>query len=169
MQMFEQGVCRGAAFKVLTNSLAATNKPQVHWSYMRYRRSMLRLGMELFELSPILANRDHGYGLFGSQSLGWLQAKAAIVDNTFMFIGSMNFDSLLGRLQHGNGIMIECPKLAAKVQRLMRQGKQRGSSRSALRRRMRRSSGSSSITTLGRPSATTNRMRDADFAIRAHF
>jgi putative cardiolipin synthase len=43
---------RGVSVRVLTNSLASTNHAIVHSGYARYRKSMLRRGVLLFELRP---------------------------------------------------------------------------------------------------------------------
>ncbi len=119
MEIFEHGVRRGVTYRVLTNSLAATDEPLVHWGYMRYRKPMLRLGMELYELSPTRASRDRRSGLFGSQSLGALHAKTAVIDGATVFIGSMNFDPRSDALNTELGIVIESRELAKEVLRLM--------------------------------------------------
>lgn len=129
MRMFQEGLRRGVGFKVLTNSLAATDEPLVHWGYMRYRRSMLNMGVELYELSPTRATRDRSFGLFGSQSLGRLHAKTAVIDEQYVFLGSMNFDPRSDALNTEIGIMVESPELAREVLRLMSLDKLRGSYR----------------------------------------
>jgi putative cardiolipin synthase len=119
MQLFEETARRGVAYKILTNSLAATDEPLVHWGYMRYRRRMLNLGMELYELSATRAARDRGFGLFGSRSLGRLHAKMAVVDDEAVFIGSMNFDPRSDALNTEVGVLIRSPELAREVLHLM--------------------------------------------------
>lgn len=119
MAIFSDGVREGVSFKVLTNSLAATDEPLVHWGYMRYRRRMLNMGMELYELSPTRASRDRGFGLFGSRTLGTLHAKTAVIDRQTVFIGSMNFDPRSDALNTEIGIVIESPQLAKEMLRLM--------------------------------------------------
>lgn len=119
MAIFGQGVREGVSYKVLTNSLAATDEPLVHWGYMRYRRRMLLMGMELYELSPTRASRDRGFGLFGSRTLGTLHAKTAVIDRSTVFIGSMNFDPRSDALNTEIGIVIESPQLAREMLRLM--------------------------------------------------
>ena len=53
---------------VMTNSLAATDEPLVHFGYSRYRREMLKMGVMLYELSPTLERRKSG-------ALGELRAR----------------------------------------------------------------------------------------------
>ena len=43
---------RDVKVTVLTNSLAANDEPLVHTGYARYRRDLLRAGVDLYELSP---------------------------------------------------------------------------------------------------------------------
>lgn len=133
MAIFEESIRSGVRYKVLTNSLAATDEPLVHWGYMRYRKPMLRLGMELFELSPTRASRDRGFGLAGSKALGSLHAKTAVIDGRSVFIGSMNFDPRSDALNTEVGIHVESPQLAREMLRLMNLDKLQSSYKVRLR------------------------------------
>ena len=46
---------RKVRISVVTNGVGATDEPLVHWRYARYRLEMLKLGIELYEVSPTLA------------------------------------------------------------------------------------------------------------------
>jgi cardiolipin synthase C len=109
---------RGVKFKVLTNSLAATDEPLVHIGYSRDRVEMLKSGVELYELSPTRVKRNWKLGMFGT-SHGRLHAKTAVIDRSTVFIGSMNFDPRSERHNTEMGIIIESPQLAREVLRLM--------------------------------------------------
>ena len=109
---------RGIKFKILTNSLAATDEPLVHVGYRKYRRDMLRLGVELYELSPVRVHRARRLGMFAT-SQGRLHAKTAVVDRRRIFIGSMNFDPRSEKTNTEMGIFIDSPQLAREVLRLM--------------------------------------------------
>ena len=63
----------------MTNALGATDEPLVHWRYARYRRELLKLGVEIYELSPELAREAGSFGNFG-KSFGRLHAKVAVID-----------------------------------------------------------------------------------------
>ncbi len=118
MQMFSDVRKRGVSVKILTNSLASTDEPVVHIGYSHYRREMLRLGVELYELSPNRVTHTKRLGMFGA-SVGRLHAKLAVIDRQTVFIGSMNFDP---RSAHENtelGVIIESPQLAREVVRLL--------------------------------------------------
>jgi len=110
---------RGVRLRLLTNSLAATDEPVVHAGYLRYRREMLEIGVEIYELSPSLARETASLGRFGS-SLGQLHAKIVIVDRERFFVGSMNLDSRSERYNTELGVLIESPVLAADFLDMMR-------------------------------------------------
>ncbi|TIX35096.1 MAG: phospholipase D family protein, partial [Mesorhizobium sp.] len=72
-------VDRGAKVAILTNSLAATDVAAVHGAYAKYRRKLLRKGIQLFELQPF--NRQANISVFGSKGAS-LHTKAFTVDDT---------------------------------------------------------------------------------------
>src|ERR1700687_4585689 len=83
---------RGVKIKVLTNSLQATDVPIVHARYAKRRKPLLEAGVTLYELrrlSPDTAPRKSA-GRLGSSGSS-LHAKAFTVDNSRVFIGSVNF------------------------------------------------------------------------------
>jgi len=107
-------VQRGVAFKVLTNSLASTDEVAVHEGYASHRRDLLRGGLQLFELKPapgvVMAATDAG------QSSGIsLHAKAFVVDQRYVFIGSMNMDQRSKLLNTEMGVVVDSPLLAKAV------------------------------------------------------
>jgi len=101
----------GVKMTLLTNSLAATDEPLVHAGYLRYRKDMLELGVEIFELSPTLARRAGGLAHFG-ESLGRLHAKVIVVDRNQLFVGSMNLDTRSERYNTELGVLMKGPALA---------------------------------------------------------
>ena len=103
---------------VLTNSFGATDEALVHFAYAGYRREVLRLGVEVYELGPDIARRLRKLGNFG-RSQGRLHAKRAIVDETYMFIGSMNMDERSASVNTEVGLLIESPALVQDFRRLM--------------------------------------------------
>lgn len=105
---------RGVHIEVLTNSLAATDEPEVHAGYMRYRLSLLRAGVDVYEFRPIGGkNAESAYGRSSGVSL---HAKAMVVDRRDVFIGSMNFDPRSHYLNTEMGVIVDSPALAAAVE-----------------------------------------------------
>ena len=109
---------RGVRTTLLTNSFGATDEALVHFAYAGYRREVLRLGVEVYELGPDIARRLKKLGNFG-RSQGRLHAKMAIVDETLMFIGSMNMDERSASVNTEVGLLIDSPALARDFRRLM--------------------------------------------------
>jgi putative cardiolipin synthase len=107
---------RGVRVAVLTNSLASTDVAAVHAGYSRYRKVLLRSGVELYELKPQPGGGGGGSSPFGSSKAG-LHAKTFTFDDRIIFIGSMNMDP---RSLHRNtevGVLIESPPLASELTR----------------------------------------------------
>ena len=109
---------RGVDIKMLTNSLAATDEPLVHIGYRKYRRPLLAMGVDLYELSPVRVKRASRLG-FITPSQGRLHAKSVVVDRNKVFIGSMNFDPRSEKHNTEMGLFIDSPQLAREVLRLM--------------------------------------------------
>jgi putative cardiolipin synthase len=118
----------GVRFSVITNSLAASDVPAVHTGYRRYRPELLRLGVDLYELSPARVTRSLHLGLFGNTAAS-LHAKAAVIDRKTVFIGSLNFDPRSETLNTELGLIIQSPTLAEQALKLMNLVKQQGAYR----------------------------------------
>jgi putative cardiolipin synthase len=121
----------GVKYTLVTNSLAATDEPVVHTGYRRYRPEMLKLGMNLYELSPERVSRSLRLGRF-STSIGRLHAKSAVVDGERVFIGSLNFDPRSDRHNTEMGLFIQSPALAQQVLKLVGVIRQQGAYKVAL-------------------------------------
>ncbi|QYX56639.1 phospholipase D family protein [Roseovarius sp. SCSIO 43702] len=103
--------------RVLTNALDTTDVFLVHAGYSRYRRTLLKAGVELYELKlRAAAERTPDQqvlplGLSG----GSLHAKTFVMDEREVFIGSFNFDPRSARLNCEMGFLIDSPEIAATV------------------------------------------------------
>jgi putative cardiolipin synthase len=117
---------RDVRIAVLTNSLAATDVPTVHAGYARYRSQLLRAGVDLYEISPTRIRKNERLMLPGT-SLGRLHAKAAVIDRSIVYIGSMNLDPRSESTNTELGILVECPELAREVIRVITISKLRSS------------------------------------------
>lgn len=109
---------RNVKVAILTNSLAANDEPIVHKGYARYRVELLRTGVDLYELSPTRIRHNERLQLPG-QSLGRLHAKTAVIDQSMVYIGSMNLDPRSESTNTELGIFAECPELAREVIRVI--------------------------------------------------
>jgi len=91
---FKQLRDRGVQVKILTNSLASTDVGIVHAGYARYRKALLRMGVELYELNRNLSREERKAikeGVIG-RSKSSLHAKCFVLDRESVFIGSLNLD-----------------------------------------------------------------------------
>lgn len=107
---------QGIKITILTNSLRATDVAAVHSGYARYRRPLLKAGIQLYEFkadNAVLTNKDRG--LTGS-SASSLHAKTFVVDEERVFIGSFNLDPRSARLNTEMGLVIYHPALAKVIQ-----------------------------------------------------
>ena len=109
---------RGVKLSVMTNSLGATDEPVVHLGYSRYRVEMLKMGVELYELSSSRVKHNKRVFHFG-ESLGRLHAKLVVIDRKQCFIGSMNFDPRSASLNTELGMVVDSPQLARELLRVI--------------------------------------------------
>lgn len=111
-------VDRGVKVRVLTNSLSSTDVPLVHAGYAKYRPALLKHGVTMYELKPTAAP-DIGTGRretsLAPGSEASLHAKAFVIDQRTVLIGSMNFDPRSAWYNSELGILVESPELAAQV------------------------------------------------------
>ena len=119
MAAMRQAMANKVRLTVMTNSLTTTDEPLVHFSYVRYRHAMLKMGVTLYELAPTDGRKAEVLGPLHA-SLGRLHAKLAVVDNRFVFIGSMNMDGRSARWNTEVGLAIDSPELAEEVSSLLK-------------------------------------------------
>jgi phosphatidylserine/phosphatidylglycerophosphate/cardiolipin synthase-like enzyme len=148
MKEFAELRRRGIAVRVLTNSLASNDAPAAHAGYRRYRRELLAMGVELYEMradpaSAGLENRGSGGKSGGSgvslgstaggsksgSSRASLHSKAVIIDRHLSVIGSMNLD-LRSQLKNSEiALVIRGPALADACAKLIESSFARGAYR----------------------------------------
>ena len=111
MQLFGQLRAKGIRIRVLTNSLASNDAPAAHAGYARYRKALVGMGVELYEMRADQEGTIAGMGstrgaesgrsatgsgrnAAGSKSgsRASLHSKAVVIDNRLAVIGSMNLD-----------------------------------------------------------------------------
>jgi putative cardiolipin synthase len=118
MSLIEKARARGIRVGIFTNALGATDEPLVHWRYAHYRRALLKLGVELYELSPELARDAGSFGNF-RKSFGRLHAKVALIDGRQLFVGSLNLDERSAWSNTEAGLLIQSPALTGAIQQLI--------------------------------------------------
>ncbi|HWJ05386.1 MAG TPA: phospholipase D family protein [Steroidobacteraceae bacterium] len=100
---------RGVHVRILTNSLASNDVPAVHAGYTRYRRALLRAGVELYEYQRFGNRPRHHHGASSSNAL---HAKTIVVDRRLAWVGSFNLDPRSSRLNTEMAVLLESESLA---------------------------------------------------------
>ena len=114
MALLQELAQRGVRIRVLTNSLASTDSRLVYNGYSHYRKPLLKLGAELNEVRPRLGEARPRFHPF-RRSLASLHAKALVIDQTTVFIGSANMDERSRRINSELGIVLRSPTIARQV------------------------------------------------------
>lgn len=106
----------GVRVRILTNSLASTDVSVVHAGYAKYRTTLLRSGVELYEMNRKLSRkqRKQKKGIQGSSKAS-LHTKSFVVDREQVFIGSLNFDPRSITENTEIGIMLQSKEIAAQM------------------------------------------------------
>jgi putative cardiolipin synthase len=122
---------RGAAFivqqaregvrtRLLTNSLAANDVTVVHVGYAKYRRRLLKAGVELYEFQQGAAPGGDDLKIVARRrSNASLHAKVAVADGTLTWIGSFNLDPRSAELNTELAIVIHSETLAREAAALI--------------------------------------------------
>ena len=118
LAMFAKLVAQGVHVRILTNSLASTDSPLVHNGYSRYRVPLLKLGVELSEVRPKLGQRRARFHPFRGSHAS-LHAKALVIDQRTVFIGSMNMDARSARTNSELGLVMRSTEIARQVTSLL--------------------------------------------------
>ena len=104
-------VDKGVRVVILTNSLASNNHVPVHGGYSRYRKDVIKAGVELYEArAPAareLRNSDDGPEVLT------LHVKMFIIDRRYLFVGSLNLDPRSIEINAEMGLLIDSAKMIA--------------------------------------------------------
>ncbi len=114
MALMHELAQRGVRIRILTNSLASTDSPLVYNGYAHYRKPLLELGAELYEVRPHLSDKRLRFHPF-RHSLASLHAKALVIDGKTVFIGSLNMDGRSRRINSELGLVIRSRDIAHQV------------------------------------------------------
>ncbi len=111
---------RGVSVRVLTNSLSSNDVLAAHAGYSKYRKDLIRAGVELYELRPFPGPVDKK--IISADSKAALHTKAIVFDREAVFIGSFNLDPRSANINTEAGIYVESPELARQVIDYMKEG-----------------------------------------------
>ena len=100
---------------VVTNSLAVSDEPLVSDGLERHQIPLLKLGVDLYELSSNRLKLDRTLRALLGTSTGQLHAKIGILDRQTVMVGSMNLDPRPASIKTEIGVRIESTRLAEMV------------------------------------------------------
>ena len=111
VQLARDLVGNGIRVIVLTNSLASNNHVAVHSAYSRYRRDVIRAGVELYEMranaTSELSSDENAPDMLT------LHTKAIIIDQRYLFVGSLNLDPRSIEINAEMGLLIDCEPMVS--------------------------------------------------------
>lgn len=108
-------VARGVRVRILTNSLASNSHLVAHSGYKKWRRQLLRAGVELYEMRAAPAVLDNFATPPVQPEKLALHSKAVVIDGRWTFIGSPNVDPRSMVLNTEIGLVADDPDFAAEV------------------------------------------------------
>ncbi|MFW2405932.1 MAG: phospholipase D family protein [Gammaproteobacteria bacterium] len=101
---------KGVRVVVITNSLAANNHTSVHSGYSRYRKDMLRAGVELYEArANAVSDADEDGARAEAMTM---HTKAMLFDREAVFVGSLNLDPRSIEINSEMGMVVTSTDLA---------------------------------------------------------
>lgn len=104
---------QGVRVRILTNSLASNDVPAVHAGYAKYRKPLLRCGVELYELDEhIRLDKQRLFVWLPALGKSSLHAKTMAFDRETMFVGSFNFDRRSLDINSEIGLLINDAQMA---------------------------------------------------------
>lgn len=122
LRQFQKFLAQGAHIKVLTNSLQSNDVLLAHAGYMGKREEVLQMGIDLFEWRPHKNQSSHAKSgnPYGSQA--GLHSKAYVIDDEYVFVGSVNLDGRSIHINTENGLMIHSRELAELISKFIKNG-----------------------------------------------
>ena len=118
--LFKDILARGIKVRINTNSLASTDNIQAFSGYRNQRKTLLKMGFEIFEYMPYpqvqqsLMNRFEA--THNKKFVFGLHAKTMVVDGARVYIGTYNFDPRSQNLNTEAGVIIHDETIAQKVE-----------------------------------------------------
>ena len=110
---------RGVDVRIMTNSLVSNDVLAAHAGYSNYRRDLLEVGVELYELR---ADTNVVQKTWKAESRAGLHTKAFNFDDEAVFIGSYNLDPRSGKINTEAGVYVVSEELALRLREFMDAG-----------------------------------------------
>src|SRR5262249_20860625 len=107
----------GVRVRILTNSMGSSDVLKVYAFYSRYRKELLAMGVELYELRPDVVHRPHEghWGDIDSTVRASLHAKVLAFDRESMYVGSTNLDPRSENLNTEVGVVVDSNDMSSDI------------------------------------------------------
>jgi putative cardiolipin synthase len=102
----ERAIGRGVRVRILTNSIGSNNHLTAHSAYRNHIQTLLEHGAELHEIRTDARNRDRYMLTPVGRKILALHAKALVIDNDKVFLGSANLDPRSLRINTEMGFLV---------------------------------------------------------------
>lgn len=106
---------RGVRVRILTNSISSNNHLAAHSAYRNHISALLGYGAELHEVRVDAKNRNMYMLAPVKEKTLALHAKALVIDDNKVFIGSSNLDPRSLRINTEMGLLVESTRFNANV------------------------------------------------------
>ena len=107
---------KGINVAVLTNSFAANDFSLSHGGYQRYRIALLKAGVQLYEFRRGgVRTTKRNITWFKKKPLSYLHAKSIIIDDRYIYVGSVNYTPRSSYLNTEISIMVDSTILASQL------------------------------------------------------
>jgi putative cardiolipin synthase len=118
-ELFKRALARGVRVRIHTNSLASTDNLQAFSGYRNQRRSLLKMGLKIYEFKPDSASRQALMLRVSPPAVPpvfALHAKSMVVDDEVAVIGTFNLDPRSQNLNTEVGVVVRNARVARQVQ-----------------------------------------------------
>ena len=104
---------KGVQVRILTNSLSSSDVSIIHAGYAKYRKDLLRAGIELYELNKKIGRKERKAkkGKHGSSKAS-LHTKSFVFDRDTVFVGTLNLDSRSAYHNTEIGVVFQSAEIA---------------------------------------------------------
>jgi putative cardiolipin synthase len=121
IEFWQKVINKGMSVTIVTNSLASTNHVPVHSGYSRYRKKMLEMGASIYEARANAVGDQKDVSAGNPQSLT-LHTKLMLIDERYLFVGSLNLDPRSIEINAEMGLLIDSPEMAKQFMEDVRGG-----------------------------------------------
>ena len=121
VEFWQKVLDKGMSVTIVTNSLASTNHVPVHSGYARYRKEMLEMGASMYEVRAN-AVRPGSVSTDSSPKALTLHTKLILIDERYLFVGSLNLDPRSIEINAEMGLLIDSPLIAQQFLTQINQG-----------------------------------------------